>query len=332
MWLSPDKDKILCCKTQWKTKMDKSPKARWSVLCQTTALDAGLDPRGCVWHWHCHFGPFPTALLSSPQLGSFWFRSDLAGLGLTSTTLFPVDASHTGTVFPALYLQAAFWETGRDEHQHSWHGPQPQREQNRHPAFPQSHTPAVTLCYRMAAWPHPHGLAAERSDRESSQSRNPELCLHPSLELEGHSVSPNSLQKRSNLFASLQHEVSHAWFIPLLFQMFLLSSPVTPPPLTTNGWKHTVLTGTFCVWILWLLASGIIANFILLPSHWLCLPLSLQNLFSPQRLFSQDNRRKKNWIMKFPYISYEKYIKLTFSTSKDCNLSLAVLPLFPIAA
>lgn len=225
-----------------------------------------------------------------------------------------------------------FGETGRDEHQHSWHGPQPQREQNRHPAFPQSHTPAVTLCYRMAAWPHPHGLAAERSDRESSQSRNLELCLHPSLELEGHSVSPNSLQKRSNLFASLQHGVSHAWFIPLLFQMFLLSSPVTPPPLTTNGWKHTVLTGTFCVWILWLLASGIIANFILLPSHWLCLPLSLQNLFSPQRLFSQDNRRKKNWIMKFPYISYEKYIKLTFSTSKDCNLSLAVLPLFPIAA
>lgn len=152
-------------------------------------------------------------------------------------------------------------------------------------------------------------------------------------DLEGDSISPNSLQKwrkRSHLFGRLQHQASLTWSISRLIKMFLLSSLATPTPLTTNRWKHTVLTSTFWGCILWVLASSTLADFILLASHGLCLPVNLQNLFSLQCLFSQDNRRKKIWIMKFSHISYEKYIKLTFCTSRDCNLSLVVLPLFAV--
>lgn len=115
---------------------------------------------------------FPRVLLSSPQLGSFQLRADLAGLGHISTTLFPVGASHTGAAFSEPPLPAAFWGNGKGTA-----GPAPRHGGKRsHAHILRSHTPVVTLCCRTAAWTRPHGPELRPSDR-TARFQNLELCL-----------------------------------------------------------------------------------------------------------------------------------------------------------
>lgn len=128
----------------------------------------------------------------------------------------------------------------------------------------------------------------ERSDRDSSMPYN----------LEQHLCMQNWKKTPSHQIQSKKEEKEQPVCQPATLSIFLICpSLVTLTPLKTKGWKHTVLTDMFWVWILALLAYSVLANFILLTSHWLCLALGLQNIFPLHTYFHKaiDRRKFGSW-------------------------------------
>lgn len=77
--------------------------------------------------------------------------------------------------------------------------------------------------------------------------------------------------KSNNLFGSVQHCVYFTAVGISLLAKVILPSLATLTPLTKKkkkkSEKHTLLTGTFWVWILGLLVHSVLAKFILLAFH-----------------------------------------------------------------
>lgn len=339
MWLSPDKDKTVNAARnngkQWWT----NPQRPDGLCCATPLLlmldlilmaESGIGIATSDHAPRLSSAPFTLAPFSSGQIRLSLDSPPPQKWMLSALVL------HFQHYISKLHLGGM----GKDEHQHSWHHPQPQREQTTPTFSPEAAPHWWRVWYRIDTWPCPHRAElypshsrADSSDRDSSKSQNLELGV--SGPRDGRRLHLTKFTSKKEEKEPLVWQPSTLSISHLIYFLFCQNVPPFIPSdshTPDKGWKHTVLTGTFWVWILWFLPFSILANIIFLASHWLCLTLSLQNLFSPHCLFSQDNRRKKIWIMKFSHINNEKYIKLTFCTSKDCNLSLAVLPLFPIAA
>lgn len=115
-WLSPDKDKVTG--THHRTLPVPTPKLAENNNRQTPeSQTVCVTPRHCFGHWtqFCAAASStdPATLDCSTQLHSFWLSSDLAGLRLTSATLFPAAASHTSTAFQHCMPGSSLRRTGR---------------------------------------------------------------------------------------------------------------------------------------------------------------------------------------------------------------------------